>query len=224
MNIRLLSFFLTCWFPRLPCGRGCQWRSGRRSRHRSGGCTGRAPGWCAAEWKPVSSQKFCLERMWRTNRAPSAGWNQSTYLCASDLALVLAEVWQSEWRLRVDERVVDVSLGGHKHQVTSNAVEKKSNFSFKFRVKTHKSKFKLHTPHLEMICTRCHLLRYAGARWRRLAVIVSMVTTVSNKERACWKSTHPPPLESCNTKSVKRWRCNPAGSTCFYRDIWLVRL
>lgn len=33
----------------------------------------------------------------------------------SDLGLVLAEVWQDEGRLRVDEMMVDVSLGGYKH-------------------------------------------------------------------------------------------------------------
>lgn len=33
----------------------------------------------------------------------------------TDLGLILAEVRQSEGRLWVDEMVVDVSLGGHKH-------------------------------------------------------------------------------------------------------------
>lgn len=41
-------------------------------------------------------------------------------LCVSDLGLVLAEVWQGEGRLWVDEMMVDVSLRGHKHQVTAN--------------------------------------------------------------------------------------------------------
>lgn len=40
--------------------------------------------------------------------------------------LVLAEVWQVEGRLWVDEMVVDVSLGGHKHQATANAAQKKT--------------------------------------------------------------------------------------------------
>lgn len=41
-------------------------------------------------------------------------------LCVSDLGLVLAEVWQDEGGLWVDEMVVDVSLGGHEHQVRAN--------------------------------------------------------------------------------------------------------
>lgn len=36
------------------------------------------------------------------------------------LGLVLAEVWQSEGRLRVDEMMMDVPLGGHKHEATAN--------------------------------------------------------------------------------------------------------
>ncbi len=43
-----------------------------------------------------------------------------------DLGLVLAEVWQGKGRLRVDEMMVDVSLGGHKHQATANAGKKKT--------------------------------------------------------------------------------------------------
>lgn len=41
-------------------------------------------------------------------------------LCLSDLGLVLAEVWQGEGRLWVDEIMVDVSLRRHKHQATAN--------------------------------------------------------------------------------------------------------
>lgn len=39
----------------------------------------------------------------------------------SDLRLVLAEVWQGEGRLRINAVMVDVSLGGHKHQLTASA-------------------------------------------------------------------------------------------------------
>lgn len=49
------------------------------------------------------------------------------FLNASYLGLALVEVWQNERGLRVDDRMVDVSLGWHKHQMTSNAVGKKSN-------------------------------------------------------------------------------------------------
>lgn len=38
----------------------------------------------------------------------------------SDLRLVLVEVWQREGRLWVDEVMVDVSLGRHKHQAAAN--------------------------------------------------------------------------------------------------------
>jgi len=41
--------------------------------------------------------------------------------CVTDLGLVLAEVRQGEGRLWVDEMMVDVSLGGHDHQVAANA-------------------------------------------------------------------------------------------------------
>lgn len=44
-----------------------------------------------------------------------------TVSVVSDLGLLLAEIWQSEGRLWVDEMMVDVSLGGHKHQATANA-------------------------------------------------------------------------------------------------------
>lgn len=42
-------------------------------------------------------------------------------VCVSDLRLVLAEVWQSEGGLWIDAVMVDVSLGGHKHQLTASA-------------------------------------------------------------------------------------------------------
>lgn len=35
--------------------------------------------------------------------------------------MVLAEVWQGEWRLWVDGVMVDVSLGRHKDQLTAGA-------------------------------------------------------------------------------------------------------
>lgn len=44
----------------------------------------------------------------------------------SDLGNVLAEVWQGEGRLWVDGMMVDVSLGGHKDQVTASAGWKKT--------------------------------------------------------------------------------------------------
>lgn len=37
------------------------------------------------------------------------------HVCVSDLGLVLAEVWQSEGRLWVDEIMVDIPLRRHKH-------------------------------------------------------------------------------------------------------------
>lgn len=46
------------------------------------------------------------------------------YSFVCDLDLVLAEVGQGEGGLRVDEMVVDVSLGGHKHQVATNTGNK----------------------------------------------------------------------------------------------------
>lgn len=42
-------------------------------------------------------------------------------VCVSDLRLVLAEVWQGEGGLWIDAVMVDVSLGGHKHQLTASA-------------------------------------------------------------------------------------------------------
>lgn len=45
-------------------------------------------------------------------------------VCVSDLRLVLAEVWQGEGRLWIDAVMVDVSLGGHKHQLTASAEQK----------------------------------------------------------------------------------------------------
>lgn len=42
----------------------------------------------------------------------------------SYLGLLLAEVWQCKWWLWVDKMVVDVSLGGHKHQTTANTKNK----------------------------------------------------------------------------------------------------
>lgn len=39
-----------------------------------------------------------------------------------DLCVVLAKVWEGEWRLWVDGMMVDVSLGRHKDQVTPSAV------------------------------------------------------------------------------------------------------
>lgn len=50
---------------------------------------------------------------------------QSSF-CVSDLGLVLAEVRQGEGRLRVDEMMVDVSLGGNKHQTTADTGQKKT--------------------------------------------------------------------------------------------------
>lgn len=45
-------------------------------------------------------------------------------VCVSDLRLVLAEVWQGEGRLWINAVMVDVSLGGHKHQLTASAEQK----------------------------------------------------------------------------------------------------
>lgn len=45
-------------------------------------------------------------------------------VCESDLRLVLAEVGQGEGGLWVDAVMVDVSLGGHKHQLTTSAEQK----------------------------------------------------------------------------------------------------
>lgn len=44
----------------------------------------------------------------------------------SDLGLVLAEVWQGEGGLWVDEMMVDVSLGRHKHQAAADTGLKKT--------------------------------------------------------------------------------------------------
>lgn len=45
-------------------------------------------------------------------------------VCVSDLSLVLAEVWQGEGGLWINAVMVDVSLGGHKHQLTASAEQK----------------------------------------------------------------------------------------------------
>lgn len=45
-------------------------------------------------------------------------------VCVSDLRLVLAEVWQGEGRLWINAVMVDVSLWGHKHQLTASAEQK----------------------------------------------------------------------------------------------------
>lgn len=44
---------------------------------------------------------------------------------SSYLGLVLAQVWQGEGRLRVDEVVVDVSVGGNKHQPTADTAQER---------------------------------------------------------------------------------------------------
>lgn len=41
-----------------------------------------------------------------------------------DLGVVLAKVWEGEWRLWVDGMMVDVSLGRHEDQVTPSAGSK----------------------------------------------------------------------------------------------------
>lgn len=45
-------------------------------------------------------------------------------VCASDLRLVLAKVWQGEGGLWINAVMVDVSLGGHKHQWAASAEQK----------------------------------------------------------------------------------------------------
>lgn len=45
-------------------------------------------------------------------------------VCVSDLRLVLAEVWQGEGGLGINAVMVDVSLRGHKHQLTARAEQK----------------------------------------------------------------------------------------------------
>lgn len=73
----------------------------------------------------VTRCRVGTERLyWICTSKRQLGRGLNVWQFVSDLSLVLAEVWQGEGGLWINAVMVDVSLGGHKHQLTASAEQK----------------------------------------------------------------------------------------------------